>query len=95
MKLIYPAIFIPYENKGGYSVIVPDLPGCVSQGSNLMEAIEMGIDAASGWILGELEEGNSFPSPSRSSDIPLENGQFINMLILDMDSYFEKYGSKN
>ena len=51
MKLVYPAIFSPCIEKEGYTVTVPDLPGCVSEGSSLAEAIEMGTDAASGWVL--------------------------------------------
>ncbi|MDP5018577.1 MAG: type II toxin-antitoxin system HicB family antitoxin, partial [Dolichospermum sp.] len=31
---IYP------EDDGGYTVIIPDLPGCMSQGETLEEAIE-------------------------------------------------------
>ena len=41
MKLIYPAIFTPCEENPGYTVVVPDLPGCVSEGSSLIDAIEM------------------------------------------------------
>ncbi|MCI8883056.1 MAG: type II toxin-antitoxin system HicB family antitoxin, partial [Lachnospiraceae bacterium] len=49
MKLTYPACFYPCEQKkGGFTVEVPDLPGCVSEGSTLAEAILMGTDAASG-----------------------------------------------
>lgn len=33
---------------------IPDLPGCVTDGDSLVEAIDAGIDAASGWILGEI-----------------------------------------
>lgn len=61
MKLVYKAIFTPFEDGEGYTVEVPDLPGCVTEGDSLAEAIEMGQDAASGWILGELEDGHSFP----------------------------------
>lgn len=94
MKLIYPAVFTPFEEGNGYTVVVPDLPGCVSQGKDLIEAIEMGTDAASGWILGELEDGNKFPAPSSQSDIMLEKNQFVSMIVLDIDSYSEKYGSQ-
>ncbi len=94
MKLIYPAIFTPCEEKEGYTVVVPDLPGCVTEGSSLVEAIELGTDAASGWILGELEEGNDIPTPTEHKDIALEEGSFVSLLVLDMDSYSEKYGSK-
>ena len=55
----------------------------------------MGIDAASGWVLDELENGNNIPEPSLREDIKLDDdNSFINMLVLDMDSYSEKYGNK-
>lgn len=37
--LQYDAVF-EKEKDGGYSVWIPDLPGCVSQGDSLTEAIE-------------------------------------------------------
>ncbi len=94
MKLIYPAIFTPCLEKEGYTVVVPDLPGCVSEGDSLLNAIDMGTDAACGWILGELEDGNSIPAPTPHSDMQLEENSFVNLLVLDIDSYAEKYGNK-
>lgn len=95
LKLIYPAVFKPFSDQsGGYVVEFPDLPGCVTEGKNLEQAIEMGIDAASGWILGELEDGEQIPCASDYSEITAENGCMINMLLLDIDSYEEKYGEK-
>lgn len=95
MKLIYPAIFTPCLEKEGYTVVVPDLPGCVSEGDSLVNAIDMGTDAACGWILGELEDGNSIPSPTPHQELAAEEGSFINLLVLDIDSYSEKYGDKS
>ncbi|GHT69420.1 HicB family protein [Spirochaetia bacterium] len=92
MKLTYPAIF--YEGEGGYSVEVPDLPGCVSGGDALAEAILMGTDAASGWVLTELEDGKAIPKASAIKDIRPESGGFVSVLVLDMDSYIEQYGNK-
>ena len=92
MKLVYPAIFTPFDEGNGFTVEVPDLPGCVTEGDNLVEAIEMGTDAASGWIHGEIEDGNSFPAASMALEAPA--GSFVNLLVLDMDSYAEQYGSK-
>ncbi|MEZ3447798.1 MAG: type II toxin-antitoxin system HicB family antitoxin [Lachnospiraceae bacterium] len=95
MKLIYPAIFKPFtDQSGGYVVEFPDLPGCVTEGKNLEQAIEMGIDAASGWILGELEDGEQIPRASNYSEIAVESGCMLNMLLLDIDAYEEKYGEK-
>ncbi|MCM1023836.1 MAG: type II toxin-antitoxin system HicB family antitoxin [Prevotella sp.] len=93
-KLIYPACFYPDE--GGYVVIIPDLPGCMTQGNTLDEAVEMAIDAASGWVLDELEDGKKPPKSSELSDVTPDEypDGFVSLLFLDMDSYAEKYGSK-
>lgn len=95
MKLIYPAVFYPFsDGAGGYTVEFPDLPGCVTEGNDLEEAFEMAIDAASGWVLDELEEGNEIPKASAYADVkPRENGQ-VNIVLLDMDKYAEQYGEK-
>lgn len=95
MKLIYPACFYPCEEGNGYTVVVPDLQGCVTQGETLADAFIMAVDAASGWILDSLEDGEVIPKPSSQSSIKLDydNG-FINLIVLDMDTYSEKYGKK-
>lgn len=95
MKLMYPAYFSPLAEQPGYCVTFPDLKGCVTQGNSLADAVEMAIDAASGWLLDELEDGNSIPEPSDIAKIKIENeGDFVNLIVLDMDAYAEKYGSQ-
>lgn len=94
MKLTYPACFYPCEGKKGYTVEVPDLPGCVTEGETLADAILMATDAASGWVLDELEDGNAVPAASAPQDIIPDEGGFVTMLVLDMDAYAEKYGAK-
>ena len=94
MKLTYPACFYMDENNHSYAVVIPDLPGCVSGGDTLAEAILMATDAASGWLLDELEDGKPVPSASALVDIQPDAGGFVNMLVLDMDSYAKKYGNK-
>lgn len=69
MKLAYPIILIPFEDGGGYTVEVPDLPGCVTEGRDLAEALFMAQDAASGWVLTELEDGRPAPKASDASGI--------------------------
>ena len=41
----YTIILHPDTEEGGYAVTVPDLPGCVTQGETLEEAIAMAKDA--------------------------------------------------
>jgi len=92
MRLTYPAVF--YEGEGGYAVEFPDLPGCTSGGATLAEAILMGTDAASGWVLTELEDGKPAPKSSPIETIHPEAGGFVSVLVLDIDTYAEKYGNK-
>lgn len=93
MKYTYPACFYPAE-EGGYLVSVPDLP-CYTQGEDLADAIYMASDAAAGWIIVNLEEGNSIPLPSKLEDIELEQEDgFVNLILVDMDEATKNYSSK-
>jgi predicted RNase H-like HicB family nuclease len=94
MKLTYPACFYKDEESGAYAVEIPDLPGCVTGGDTLADAMLMGIDAASGWVLTELEEGRPVPPASALPDVRPGRGGFVSLLVLDMDAYAEKYGDK-
>lgn len=93
MKLVYPAKFY-YEKDGGYSVEVPDLVGCVTQGETLEEAMEMAQDAALGWILTAIEEEEEIPKPSTMEEIKVGKEGFKTLLLLNIDEYTEKYGCK-
>ena len=87
MKLVYPAIFTPYEDgSGGYMVEFPDLQGCVTGGDDLAEAIFMAEDAARGWVLTELEDGKKEPNASNVKDIVVPDGSMVNLVALDMDA---------
>jgi predicted RNase H-like HicB family nuclease len=52
-KILEYNVLFTAESEGGYSVIVPDLPGCISQGdtfeeaeANIKEAIELYLEEA-------------------------------------------------
>jgi predicted RNase H-like HicB family nuclease len=94
MKLTYPAIFYKEDDSDAHAVIVPDLPGCATGGNDLAEAIFMAVDAASGWVLDELENGRPAPAASILEDVKAEPGGFVSMIALDMNTYAEKYGDK-
>ena len=95
MKYVYPVCLYPGEISG-YTVIVPDLPGCITEGDTIADALEQAVDAASGWVLDELEEGRKAPEASAPETIKAdeyENG-IVSVVMLDIDAYAEKYGSK-
>lgn len=54
--LKYKAIFEP-ATEGGYTVIIPALPGCITEGDTLDEAREMAIDAINCYCESLLKDG--------------------------------------
>lgn len=51
------------KDEGGFVVSYPDLPGCVSCGENLEEAVKNGIDAKREWLIAALEDGIEINEP--------------------------------
>lgn len=98
MKLVYWACFYTDSEDGSIAVVVPDLPGCTTGGNDLAEAIEMAIDAASGWVLTEPEDGMDIPPSTPIDEVELDPDMgkgFVAPIVLDMDSYTEKHGKKS
>jgi antitoxin HicB len=72
LSLKYPITLIP--EAVGYSVEIKDLPGCISQGDTLEEALEMLKDAKLAWIKVNLELGNPIPEPQAAKKY---SGRFV------------------
>ncbi len=73
MALDYPMQLIA-DPEGGYVVVYPDLPGCMTQVETLEELPAMANDARSLWIEGELAAGREIPLPSHPAEY---SGTFI------------------
>lgn len=58
---------LPEDEGGGYLIEFPDLPGCMSDGDTIEEAIAHGIEAMRGWIEAMRAEGHPIPAPIRSA----------------------------
>jgi len=67
------------EDGGGYLITFPDLPGCMSDGETMEEAIENGRDAFIGWVSAQIDMGRKVPAPTwRPEVIPQDvSGKFI------------------
>ncbi|MFN5514240.1 MAG: type II toxin-antitoxin system HicB family antitoxin [Cyanobacteriota bacterium] len=63
LNLHYPITFYP-ETEGGYTVIIQDLPGCISTGETLEEAMTNILDAKQQWLETALQYGDPIPLPS-------------------------------
>ena len=57
------------EESPGDGVIVPDLPGCYSQGDDLEDAVTKAKESVELWIEGMLEEGLPVPQSSDPSEL--------------------------
>jgi predicted RNase H-like HicB family nuclease len=57
----YTIILDPDPDEGGYTVTVPALPGCVTQGESIEEAIAMAKDAIRLYIESLVADGEPVP----------------------------------
>ncbi|HLH73115.1 MAG TPA: type II toxin-antitoxin system HicB family antitoxin [Chloroflexota bacterium] len=58
----YTIILEPDEEEGGYMVIVPALPGCITQGETISEGIECAREAITGYIKSLEAAGERIPA---------------------------------
>ena len=92
VKIYYPAVF--QKEDTGYSVWVPDLEGCVSQGETIGESTE-NISDAIGLTLETLADHNvDIPAPSSPETISVQKNQFVSIIAFDPAEYEEKYSTK-
>lgn len=85
MYYVYSALFTKTEN--GYTVEIPDLTGCVTDGGTLEEATRMIKDALGGCLC-TLEDHGEYPTASRlPSDFFLSKDQFAAMVDVDTERY--------
>ena len=62
MKRTYTIILIPGEpDEGGYWVKIPTLPGCVTEGDTLEEALCNAKEAVEGYLLNLADRGIPIP----------------------------------
>lgn len=77
----YPAVFHPEDV--GYSVFIPDIEGCSTQGDTMDEAVEMAKDA-----IGLMLDGvGEYPQASTPSTLSLTGGEFVVMIPFDPVEY--------
>lgn len=67
------------EEGGGFLISFPDLPGCMSDGETIEEAIHNGRDAFLAWISAQADMGREIPRPSYhvpETELPM-SGKFV------------------
>ena len=68
MKTLEYYLALPYQYKiiedkdeGGFIVSYPDLPGCITCGETIEDALSNALDAKKAWLIAALEDGIEIP----------------------------------
>lgn len=91
MRYVFPAVFYPEEN-GEYSVLFPDLKGCVTQGQDLPDALFEAQDALNYWLRFLADEGKQIPASSDIRTLKLEENQLATLVLADTENWRQNAG---
>jgi predicted RNase H-like HicB family nuclease len=83
MEYVYPAIFHQNEDES-YTIIYPDLPGCISEGKNLGNAMYMAQSALTQWINYLADKKQEIPRASQAENVKTSNGEFVNLICAEV-----------
>ena len=62
MKVLSYRVLLRKEPEGGYTVVVPSLPGCVTYGDTVEQAIEMAKEAIELYLESLKDHGEEMPT---------------------------------
>ena len=82
-EYVYPAIFHPNED-GSFTITYPDLPGCISEGKSLGNAMYMAQSALTQWIEYLTDKKQDVPVASALGCLETAPGEFINLVRADI-----------
>ncbi|EEI83674.1 type II toxin-antitoxin system HicB family antitoxin [Anaerococcus tetradius] len=105
MFINYPAIFLKEKDSESYTVIFPDLEGCISWGDSVNDALRMAQDALGAYLFEYYTKPNEMPKSSSIDDIEIKideddkeyfshKGSFKNYVSLDLTDYVKKSNTK-
>ena len=73
MKLSYRMEIVPDQDEGGFVISFPELPGCITSGDTIEEAIKNAEDAKKEWLTAAIEDGVTINEPQ---ELEKYSGQF-------------------
>jgi antitoxin HicB len=62
MKVLSYRVLLRREPEGGYTVLVPTLPGCITYGEDIPEAVSMAREAIELYIESLVAHGETIPT---------------------------------
>ena len=106
MFVNYPAVFLKEKDSDSYTVLFPDLNGCISYGDNLNESLKMAQDALGTYLLEYYTKAYLMPKASSLDEIEIKldeddkeyisyEDSFKNYVFLDLTDYVKKFSDKS
>lgn len=87
MKYTYSAVFMPTEDGTEFYAKIPDLPGCVTTGDNLSDAIAEIADAAAAWLVVAEDKDIPIPAPTPQEALAHDSGAVFSVIQVDTVRY--------
>lgn len=82
-EYVYPAVFHP-NSDNSFTITYPDLPGCISEGKSLGNAMYMAQTSLTQWIEYLIDKKQSIPSASDLKSIVLSPEEFVSLIRADI-----------
>lgn len=73
LKLPYRMEIVEDKEEGGFVIAYPDLPGCITCGESIEQAVENAKDAKRAWLEASIEDGIEIFEPDSLEEY---SGQF-------------------
>lgn len=93
----YAIVIIPLDadDGGGFLGLVPDLPGCMSDGETQAEALENTRDAIEEWLELQASRGIDIPAPGTASEQAAQREERLLDVIRSLAEYREQVDEEN
>lgn len=82
-EYVYPALFHPNDD-GSFTVTYPDLPGCISEGKSLGNAMYMAQSALTQWLEYLTDKKQDIPAPSAMAAVTTAGDEFTSLIRADV-----------
>lgn len=82
-EYVYPAVFHKNDDNS-YTITYPDIPGCVSEGKSLENALYMAQAALTQWMEYLIETKEAAPAASHIQKISVAQNEFVNLVRTDI-----------
>jgi len=86
MNATYPAT-LRSEPEGGYTVLFPDLEGCITYGEDLKHALAMAHEALGLYLVSLEEYGHVPPHPSDIASVSTNTKDQVNLIKVNVNNY--------